>query len=121
MRAQPIEHGGHQRRRALRLLAALRRLPAPTPAHKLALGIPFRPAEIAEPNFRRHNPVQIGERFNQRFADTPIELRLAGELVRNVIADDKSVPAFLDDEDGADDTLVLAQQQTPGRQRELPV
>src|SRR6266849_3157265 len=109
MAAEPIEHRRHLRRGALGLLAALRHLPAADPAGELAFEIPFRAAEIVKPDIGRRNEVQIGQRIDQRETDATVELGPAGELIWDVVADHKAVPPFLDDEDRADDALVLAQ------------
>ena len=65
--------------------------------------------------------MQIGERIDQRKADTAVEFRAASEFGRDVVADHKAVPAFLDEEHRADDTLVFAEQEAPRRQRKATV
>src|SRR6266576_3534271 len=62
--------------------------------------------------------MQIGERIDQRKADTAVEFRAASEFGRDVVADRKAVPAFLDEEQRADDALVFAEQEAPRRLRD---
>ena len=65
--------------------------------------------------------MQIGERVDQRKADMAVQFGPAGELRRDVVADHEAVPALLDDKHGADDALVLAQQEASRCERKAPV
>src|SRR5580692_5585456 len=65
--------------------------------------------------------MQIRERIDQGKANAAIQLGPAGEFSGDVVADHKAVPALLDDEDGADDALVLAQQQAAWGERIAPM
>ena len=121
MRAEPVEHRRHraaERSACSPPCAACQRRVQPG---ELAFEIALRPAEIAEPDFGRRHQMQIGERVDQRLADAPVELGPAGEFGRDVVADHKTVAPLLDDEHGADDAFVLAQQQALRRQRKAPV
>jgi hypothetical protein len=74
----------------------------------LPFEITLDPAEPVEANLGRIDEMKVGERVDQRKADAAVELRSLREFGRNVVADDKPAPAFLDDENRADDALVLA-------------
>ena len=94
--------------RLLLLRPAERGFPAPRPAGQLPFEIAVHPPQPVEPDLGRIDPVQIGERIDQRKADAAVELGPAGELRGDVVADHKPAAPLLDDEDRADDALVLA-------------
>ena len=108
---EPVEHRRHLGGRALRFLATPRGLPAPHPAGELAFEITLGAPQIAEPDFGRRDQVEVGERVDEGKADAAVELRPCGEFGRDVVADHKAAPPFLDDEHRADDAFVLAQEK----------